>query len=72
MFLTQPSVLTQGDKATQEEPDLCVMSTKSKILEILQFIIDVRLDVRITNLLVVYKKVFQTLKEELMPTIPCE
>lgn len=41
------------------------MSTKSKILEIIQFIMDVRLDLRITNLLVIYKKHFQELEVEL-------
>ncbi len=62
----------QGDKATQEEPDICVTRTKMKILEILQFIMDVRLDVRITNLLVLYKRVFENLEEALAQTKPCK
>lgn len=37
------------------------MKTKSKILEILDFIMDVRLDLRITNLLVIFKKEFSSL-----------
>ncbi len=40
------------------------MDTKNKILEILQFIMDVRLDLRITNLLVLYKKQYLELEEE--------
>ncbi len=40
------------------------MDTKNKILEILQFIMDVRLDLRITNLLVLYKKQYLVLEEE--------
>ena len=32
-----------------------VMDTKMKIIDILQFIMDLRLDMRITNLLVIYK-----------------
>ena len=39
-------------------------NTKTKILEILQFIMDVRLDLRITNLLVIYKREFLDLEKE--------
>ena len=43
-----------------------VMKTKMKILEILQFIMDVRLDLGITNLLVIYRKEFVTLEEQFL------
>ena len=56
---------------TKEEPDLVVMQTKSKILEILKFIMDVRLDLRITNLLVIYKKEFAKLETDQV-TAPSE
>ena len=45
-----------------------VMQTKSKILEILKFIMDVRLDLRITNLLVIYKKQFAKLENDQVTT----
>ena len=45
------------------------MNTKSKILEMLQFIMDVRLDLRITNLLVTYKSEYIHLENELL-TLP--
>ncbi len=35
-----------------------------RILEILDFVMDVRLDLRITNLLISYKKNFNTLLEQ--------
>jgi len=56
---------SQGETSSKEEPDLVVMQTKSKILEILKFIMDVRLDLRITNLLVIYKKQFSSLESDL-------
>ena len=55
---------SQGETSSKKEPDLVVMQTKAKILEILKFIMDVRLDLRITNLLVIYKKEFIILEEE--------
>ena len=58
----------QGEYGTKEEPDQSVVATKSKILEIIQFIMDVRLDLRITNLLVIYKKHFQELELEIGST----
>ena len=39
-----------------------MVETKSKVLEILQFVINVRLDLRITNLLVKYKESFNELE----------
>ena len=56
--------LVTQDPGHKEEVDLNVMSTKTKILEIVQFIMDVRLDLRITNLLVLYKKQYLELEEE--------
>ena len=48
----------------KDDVDLVVMATKTKILEIIKFIMDVRLDLRITNLLVLYKKQYLELEEE--------
>uniref|UniRef100_A0AAQ4QRC1 Inositol 1,4,5-trisphosphate receptor n=1 Tax=Gasterosteus aculeatus aculeatus TaxID=481459 RepID=A0AAQ4QRC1_GASAC len=42
----------------QDNEDVMVMDTKLKIIEILQFILSVRLDYRITYLLSIYKKEF--------------
>lgn len=56
----------QGDLGEQDEPDLVIMNTKLKILEIFQFIMNVRLDLRITNLLVVYRREFKALEKELL------
>ncbi len=47
------------------------MDTKNKILEIILFIMDVRLDLRITNLLVLYKKQYLELEQE-FSSPPCE
>ncbi|KAK5895238.1 hypothetical protein CesoFtcFv8_011850 [Champsocephalus esox] len=48
----------RGSKDSIENIDLTVMDTKLKILEILQFILNVRLDYRISFLLSVFKKEF--------------
>uniref|UniRef100_H2MVS4 Inositol 1,4,5-trisphosphate receptor n=1 Tax=Oryzias latipes TaxID=8090 RepID=H2MVS4_ORYLA len=48
----------RGNKDSLEKMDLTVMDTKSKILEILQFILNVRLDYRLSFLLSVFKKEF--------------
>jgi inositol 1,4,5-triphosphate receptor type 1 len=56
----------ESRKTAKEEHSLVVMKTKMKILEILQFIMDVRLDLRITNLLVIYRKEFISLEEQFM------
>ncbi|XP_053174093.1 inositol 1,4,5-trisphosphate receptor type 3 [Scomber japonicus] len=48
----------RGSKDSIENMDLTVMDTKLKILEILQFILNVRLDYRISFLLSVFKKEF--------------
>ena len=42
----------------KSETDVIVMDTKLKIIEILEFIMDVRLDYRITALLVIFKRDF--------------
>ncbi|XP_068181041.1 inositol 1,4,5-trisphosphate-gated calcium channel ITPR3 isoform X4 [Antennarius striatus] len=48
----------RGIKDSIEKMDLTVMDTKLKILEILQFILNVRLDYRLSFLLSVFKKEF--------------
>ncbi|TDH11017.1 hypothetical protein EPR50_G00081930 [Perca flavescens] len=48
----------RGSKDSIDKVDLTVMDTKLKILEILQFILNVRLDYRISFLLSVFKKEF--------------
>ncbi|XP_034027770.1 inositol 1,4,5-trisphosphate receptor type 3 [Thalassophryne amazonica] len=48
----------RGGKDSIEHLDLMVMDTKLKILEILQFILNVRLDYRLSFLLSVFKKEF--------------
>ncbi|XP_035999107.1 inositol 1,4,5-trisphosphate receptor type 3 isoform X2 [Fundulus heteroclitus] len=48
----------RGSKDSIDNLDLTVMDTKLKILEILQFILNVRLDYRISFLLSVFKKEF--------------
>ena len=56
-----PWGLTQQDEAgaTQEtEIDHVVMETKAKIIEILEFIMNVRLDYRISSLLTIFKRDF--------------
>uniref|UniRef100_A0A8C6PPT6 Inositol 1,4,5-trisphosphate receptor n=1 Tax=Nothobranchius furzeri TaxID=105023 RepID=A0A8C6PPT6_NOTFU len=62
-FLPTPSIpRPDGDAAnTQVEPekeDILVMDTKLKIIEILQFILNVRLDYRISCLLSIFKREF--------------
>uniref|UniRef100_A0A3Q2TMC2 Inositol 1,4,5-trisphosphate receptor n=1 Tax=Fundulus heteroclitus TaxID=8078 RepID=A0A3Q2TMC2_FUNHE len=59
---TTPTHQPEGDVAkTQTEPereDIMVMDTKLKIIEILQFILNVRLDYRISCLLCIFKREF--------------
>ncbi|XP_030632117.1 inositol 1,4,5-trisphosphate receptor type 1 [Chanos chanos] len=59
---TTPTSPPDGDVVkTQTEPekeDILVMDTKLKIIEILQFILNVRLDYRISCLLCIFKKEF--------------
>ena len=50
---------------------MSVLACKTKVLEILQFIMDVRLDLRITNLLVIYKEQYNRLELEI-GNPPCE
>ena len=49
------------DYNSPESSHMDVMDTKTKIIEILQFIMDLRLDLRITNLLVIYKHHYKEL-----------
>jgi len=58
--LFQPTFLAPRDPKldynSPESSHMDVMDTKMKIIDILQFIMDLRLDMRITNLLVIYKQ----------------
>lgn len=53
-------VLRCSHKVPMRKYDAAEMDTKLKIIEILQFILDVRLDFRISSLLVQFKKEFIT------------
>ncbi|XP_056373589.1 inositol 1,4,5-trisphosphate receptor type 2 isoform X2 [Hyla sarda] len=55
-----PDVQTglHSSKQTTDSEDITVMDTKLKIIEILQFILSVRLDYRISYMLSIYKKEF--------------
>ncbi|XP_021179022.2 inositol 1,4,5-trisphosphate receptor type 2 isoform X2 [Fundulus heteroclitus] len=55
---TSPSPLNGKGAIAPDNEDVVVMDTKLKIIEILQFILSVRLDYRITYLLSIYKKEF--------------
>ncbi|KAM4573328.1 inositol 1,4,5-trisphosphate-gated calcium channel ITPR2 isoform 2-T2 [Odontesthes bonariensis] len=55
---TPPSVRYGKGHFLPDNEDVMVMDTKLKIIEILQFILSVRLDYRITYLLSIYKKEF--------------
>ncbi|KAM4554156.1 inositol 1,4,5-trisphosphate-gated calcium channel ITPR2 [Fundulus diaphanus] len=55
---TSPSPLNGKGAIVPDNEDVVVMDTKLKIIEILQFILSVRLDYRITYLLSIYKKEF--------------
>uniref|UniRef100_A0A8D2LXR1 Inositol 1,4,5-trisphosphate receptor n=1 Tax=Varanus komodoensis TaxID=61221 RepID=A0A8D2LXR1_VARKO len=53
-----PSVHPSKQASIVESEDVTVMDTKLKIIEILQFILSVRLDYRISYMLSIYKKEF--------------
>ena len=55
----------QEEAKKREDSDSSVLSTKTKVLEILQFIMDVRLDLRITNLLIIFKEQYSRLELEI-------
>uniref|UniRef100_A0A3B4V3P5 Inositol 1,4,5-trisphosphate receptor n=1 Tax=Seriola dumerili TaxID=41447 RepID=A0A3B4V3P5_SERDU len=55
---TPPSLRYSKGHFLPDNEDVMVMDTKLKIIEILQFILSVRLDYRITYLLSIYKKEF--------------
>ncbi|KAG7521877.1 inositol 1,4,5-trisphosphate receptor type 2 [Solea senegalensis] len=55
---TPPSLRYSKGHFLLDNEDVMVMDTKLKIIEILQFILSVRLDYRITYLLSIYKKEF--------------
>ncbi|XP_021247761.1 inositol 1,4,5-trisphosphate receptor type 2 isoform X3 [Numida meleagris] len=54
----QPSIHPSKQASTSENEDVIVMDTKLKIIEILQFILSVRLDYRISYMLSIYKREF--------------
>lgn len=54
----QPSVHPSKQASPGEQEDVTVMDTKLKVIEILQFILSVRLDYRISYMLSIYKKEF--------------
>uniref|UniRef100_A0A669QCL4 Inositol 1,4,5-trisphosphate receptor n=1 Tax=Phasianus colchicus TaxID=9054 RepID=A0A669QCL4_PHACC len=54
----QPSIHPSKQATTSENEDVIVMDTKLKIIEILQFILSVRLDYRISYMLSIYKREF--------------
>ncbi|XP_041324651.1 inositol 1,4,5-trisphosphate receptor type 2 [Pyrgilauda ruficollis] len=54
----QPSIHPSKQVSTADSEDVIVMDTKLKIIEILQFILSVRLDYRISYMLSVYKREF--------------
>ncbi|PVD24858.1 hypothetical protein C0Q70_15345 [Pomacea canaliculata] len=56
MTLLQVGMEVLGNKKAEVEEDNLVMDTKLKIIEILKFILNVRLDYRITCLLSIFKK----------------
>ena len=51
------------DYSSPENSHMDVMDTKMKIIDILQFIMDLRLDMRITNLLVIYKHHYNEIQD---------
>ncbi|XP_034023350.1 inositol 1,4,5-trisphosphate receptor type 1-like [Thalassophryne amazonica] len=68
---TTPTQQPEGDIVkTQTEPereDIMVMDTKLKIIEILQFILNVRLDYRISCLLCIFKREFDKSNQQAEP-----
>uniref|UniRef100_A0A8C0BKP9 Inositol 1,4,5-trisphosphate receptor n=1 Tax=Buteo japonicus TaxID=224669 RepID=A0A8C0BKP9_9AVES len=54
----QPSIHPSKQATTSDSEDVIVMDTKLKIIEILQFILSVRLDYRISYMLSIYKREF--------------
>ncbi|KAM6383234.1 LOW QUALITY PROTEIN: inositol 1,4,5-trisphosphate-gated calcium channel ITPR2 [Alca torda] len=54
----QPSLHPSKQASTSDSEDVIVMDTKLKIIEILQFILSVRLDYRISYMLSIYKREF--------------
>ncbi|XP_059702027.1 inositol 1,4,5-trisphosphate receptor type 2 isoform X2 [Haemorhous mexicanus] len=54
----QPSIHPSKQASSADSEDVIVMDTKLKIIEILQFILSVRLDYRISYMLSIYKREF--------------
>uniref|UniRef100_A0A8C4XXW9 Inositol 1,4,5-trisphosphate receptor n=1 Tax=Gopherus evgoodei TaxID=1825980 RepID=A0A8C4XXW9_9SAUR len=65
----QPS-LHSSKQASPDSEDVTVMDTKLKIIEILQFILSVRLDYRISYMLSIYKKEFGEDSENVDTIVP--
>ena len=57
-FLLLVSFDSGVDKTNKQGEDLTVMDTKLKIIEILEYIMNVRLDYRMSSLLTIFKKDF--------------
>uniref|UniRef100_A0A8B9PPF0 Inositol 1,4,5-trisphosphate receptor n=1 Tax=Apteryx owenii TaxID=8824 RepID=A0A8B9PPF0_APTOW len=64
----QPSIHPSKQASTSESEDVIVMDTKLKIIEILQFILSVRLDYRISYMLSIYKREFGENNENIVYT----
>uniref|UniRef100_A0A8D2LXY5 Inositol 1,4,5-trisphosphate receptor n=1 Tax=Varanus komodoensis TaxID=61221 RepID=A0A8D2LXY5_VARKO len=65
-----PSVHPSKQASIVESEDVTVMDTKLKIIEILQFILSVRLDYRISYMLSIYKKEFGESNENVDTVVP--
>lgn len=61
--LMAASSLNNGSRSTDIAKDRVVMETKVKIIEILEFILNVRLDYRISSLLTIFKHEFDLRNE---------
>ncbi|XP_013415241.1 inositol 1,4,5-trisphosphate receptor [Lingula anatina] len=57
-LIAKSGELAEAKTKKQEKEDTMVMDTKLKIIEILQFILNVRLDYRISSLLTIFKREF--------------
>ncbi|NP_001191618.1 inositol trisphosphate receptor [Aplysia californica] len=56
LAMSEKATELKNKKKKEEEEDTKIMDTKLKIIEILKFIMDTRLDFRITSLLSIFKK----------------
>ena len=58
LFLETPSISNAPQQKSGSQIDLVVMNTKLKIIEILEYIMNIRLDFRISSLLSIFKQDF--------------